>query len=723
MFFIGTCFLMDTKVFAQCEGCLGSSPNLVVDGGFEGTNCTNNTGTLPFTTAMFFSCATGNSWPIPDHHEGVFALDLNRLSNWGAPHTGSNYFIGDGLWGNAASNIAWSQSVNIVAGQTYRFGCWIIIEDAGNPGLQLAIGGNILATLAPSSVGQWSYLCANYVATFSGAVQLNIYKLQLSNFSYSGNDFGIDDIEFRALVPFNGTISPDQIICSGKSVTLTAAGTVGSGNYSYLWNNGSIQSQITVAPTTTTSYSVIITDNTTGCKLPLVTQIIINNLNVTIGKNDIELCSAYPNVLPANVTGGTPPYTYLWNTGATTSSITVNYNNPGTYTVTVTDNLGCTATNNVVTWQTPGNCDPYKLFQNTSNLPAYNRYNQYIRAGNNVDPGSTQGNVIVTSSQNVKFKAGQYISMEPGFSTQTGGVFDAEIFNVCVLEGQNIQVTDNLCSYTLTPITSGGTGNFSYLWNTGATTSQITVNPTVATNYSVTITDNCLGGYVTLQVTVTPHYRGALEYSLFPNLVTPNGDGYNDLWHLYDYGKTQYAYNAYSATLEVYNIWGGEVWTVTRSAAPGSTGLSETSIWWDPNNPDVTDDVYYAEITLKNCDQTTTIVGWVQVLGGQGNRIAANTVVTFSDTMNYSQGSSLKDNNIVISPNPSSGEFDIFFPNETDKSSLYIYNNVGEKIREILLEDSVRTYKVDLTSEENGMYLIRINSGGEFITKKIILKK
>ncbi|MDQ3050990.1 MAG: SprB repeat-containing protein, partial [Bacteroidota bacterium] len=47
------------------------------------------------------------------------------------------------------------------------------------------------------------------------------------------------------------------------------------------------------------------------------------------------ICGGGPNqTLTANVTGGSPPYSYLWNTGAATSSLSAG---PGTYTVTVTD--------------------------------------------------------------------------------------------------------------------------------------------------------------------------------------------------------------------------------------------------------------------------------------------------------------------------------------------------------------------------------------------------
>ena len=41
------------------------------------------------------------------------------------------------------------------------------------------------------------------------------------------------------------------------------------------------------------------------------------------------------------MSGGVPPYAYLWSTGATTQSISGL--SAGTYTVTVTDNVGTTA--------------------------------------------------------------------------------------------------------------------------------------------------------------------------------------------------------------------------------------------------------------------------------------------------------------------------------------------------------------------------------------------
>ncbi|MBI1804777.1 MAG: T9SS type A sorting domain-containing protein [Ignavibacteria bacterium] len=58
--------------------------------------------------------------------------------------------------------------------------------------------------------------------------------------------------------------------------------------------------------------------------------------------NSLTVCSGTSGTLTATVTGGTSPYTYSWNTGATTQSITTS--TAGTYTVTVTDSKGATAT-------------------------------------------------------------------------------------------------------------------------------------------------------------------------------------------------------------------------------------------------------------------------------------------------------------------------------------------------------------------------------------------
>ncbi len=63
-------------------------------------------------------------------------------------------------------------------------------------------------------------------------------------------------------------------------------------------------------------------------------------LNVDLSASSTAICSGNSVTLTATATGGTPAYSYFWNTGETTSSIVVN--KEGTYKVTVSDNTaGC----------------------------------------------------------------------------------------------------------------------------------------------------------------------------------------------------------------------------------------------------------------------------------------------------------------------------------------------------------------------------------------------
>lgn len=117
-------------------------------------------------------------------------------------------------------------------------------------------------------------------------------------------------------------------ICVGESVTLTATGGV-----TYEWvglpGNGSTQ---VVAPTVTTTYSVYALGGN-GCKVENPTSITIEVVPaIESTLKDVYACVGDSGILDA---GSGPNYTYLWNTGATTQTISVN--TPGTYSVTISN--------------------------------------------------------------------------------------------------------------------------------------------------------------------------------------------------------------------------------------------------------------------------------------------------------------------------------------------------------------------------------------------------
>ncbi len=131
---------------------------------------------------------------------------------------------------------------------------------------------------------------------------------------------------------------PDQALCLGASVTLSATGGI-----TYTWNLNPFQpsSQITVSPQQTTTYTVTVID-ANGCTASDdVVVSVYTTPPVNAGK-DTTTCNG--NAVLLTATGGN---NYLWNTGQTTASISVTPLVNTTYTVTVSDANGCSGTDDV----------------------------------------------------------------------------------------------------------------------------------------------------------------------------------------------------------------------------------------------------------------------------------------------------------------------------------------------------------------------------------------
>nr|HPQ21972.1 hypothetical protein [Saprospiraceae bacterium] len=125
----------------------------------------------------------------------------------------------------------------------------------------------------------------------------------------------VDSIHVNRLPLPIPSISGDLEICDGESTTLTA-----SGGTSYEWNTGATTASINVSPSTTTNYSVTVT-NADGCEASTSATVIVNPLPTPAISGDLEICDGETTTLTAS--GGT---SYVWNTGATTASINVSPN-------------------------------------------------------------------------------------------------------------------------------------------------------------------------------------------------------------------------------------------------------------------------------------------------------------------------------------------------------------------------------------------------------------
>ncbi|MEM6395505.1 MAG: gliding motility-associated C-terminal domain-containing protein [Bacteroidota bacterium] len=142
---------------------------------------------------------------------------------------------------------------------------------------------------------------------------------------------------------FINILGPD-ILCPGETTTLSAEAFGGSGDYEYFWSTGSTESIITVDQPG--NYSVEVHDVGNGC-FPAFDQVTIfgtEEFTVDIdASGPSSLCTSGGGqtvTLDAQVSGGSGNFDYDWSNGDGASNITVDM--PGSYTVAVTDQNGCT---------------------------------------------------------------------------------------------------------------------------------------------------------------------------------------------------------------------------------------------------------------------------------------------------------------------------------------------------------------------------------------------
>jgi hypothetical protein len=130
------------------------------------------------------------------------------------------------------------------------------------------------------------------------------------------------------------TPSATTTACGSNTGTATATPTSGSMPYDYLWGGG--QTSQTISNLGAGSYNVTVTD-ANGCSGTASASVTTpNGPSATAAVTNVACFGGSTGNITVTVTGGSSPYTYVWNTTPTPNAVPA-----GTYIVTVTDANSC----------------------------------------------------------------------------------------------------------------------------------------------------------------------------------------------------------------------------------------------------------------------------------------------------------------------------------------------------------------------------------------------
>lgn len=357
-------------------------------------------------------------------------------------------------------------------------------------GSQLAtVAGSLTTAYTPTANSQWR---RDSISLSAYAGQTSVY-LKFENRSGWGNNVYLDNINVSfvasTLAPVaNFSMSPTSG-CTGNPVQLTDLSTNSPTSWTWTptpalgvtFSNANAQNP-TVTFANPGTYSIALTaSNSIGSSSITKTISIISS--PTVSATSATICSGNSTTLTAS--GAT---TYLWNTGATTASISVSPSITTNYTVVGTTG-GCTNTKTV---SVTVNATPTVAVSNVTVC------------------GVTTTTLTASGATSYSWSTGATtasISASPSVTTvytvtgTTGNCSNTKTVSITVKSSPTVTVNSaTTCAGSSTVLTASGATT--YLWNTGATTPSISVSPSVTTNYTVTGTTSGCSNTKTVSVTV-----------------------------------------------------------------------------------------------------------------------------------------------------------------------------------------------------------------------------
>ncbi len=246
-------------------------------------------------------------------------------------------------WVTNGGRLFLNAAPNECSNQNWGFG-GVTLNYGGN---SLTPSGTVVLPTHPIFVGPYTPVAANFTGNFFNHAFVTGAGITPLINDANGQPACAELLFGNGLVVFGGMTTPDwqtpapdvQNLRQNILAYLLNAPLSG---YQYLWNTGEVTQEITVNQAGI--YAVLVSD-ANGCTASAQIEVLFNPAVTVTAAALIQPC-ADTALLNAQAAGGTGNFTFEWSDNQTAQTIVVGDN--GTFSVTVTDALGCTAADTVV---------------------------------------------------------------------------------------------------------------------------------------------------------------------------------------------------------------------------------------------------------------------------------------------------------------------------------------------------------------------------------------
>jgi PKD repeat protein len=359
-------------------------------------------------------------------------------------------------------------------------------------------GPEFIPTIADDWCGQGTVGAGCFTINLGAFDGQSNVRIRFESFNNLGNNIYLDDIVVSGcqlvptLAPVAAFVASPTTACGSATVQFTDQSTNGPSSWEWSFPGGtpatSALQNPSISYTTPGVYSVTLIAINSAGRDTLVRQsyITINEIPTLSVLGNNPLCAGQSNgVASATGSGGSAPYTFAWSNGNTSAN--ASGLGTGIYSVTLTDNKGCSVTGSTTLTA------PLAITATATNTPAF-----CGNANGSASLSITGGTPPFTINWNNGGSGASLTGLTSGTYSYT--VTDN---NGCTRTGSTTVAANNSgpslafniqnatcngsANGSITATVTGGSAPYAYAWGNGGQTNSI--NNLAAGNYSITVTD------------------------------------------------------------------------------------------------------------------------------------------------------------------------------------------------------------------------------------------